>query len=163
MKRAKGLVGYHFFKWMTGLPSHLPPKPRTSVIMLLLASFIPLQVVMTYPQYNGSICVKSSYLPFATDNIDYMAPVVRAEPNGPEIIEAYYDISKLFQRVGWANCIQAFKGHNIIVVRAFAQSFNGKRAKVGDVEQQLVNETFIAEATGLSLKGRVISQGLEMV
>jgi hypothetical protein len=81
------------------------------------------------------------------------------EPNGPEIIQAYYDISKLFQTVGWANCIQAFKGHNIKVVRAFAQSFNGKRAKVGDVEL-LVDETFIAEATGLSLRAR---DGLRML
>jgi hypothetical protein len=70
--------------------------------------------------------------------------------NGPEILQAYDDIAGMIQAVGWVTFIQSFKGHNVQVERVFARYFDGKRARVGDVEL-VVEENLIAQATGLPL------------
>jgi hypothetical protein len=52
----------------------------------------------------------------------------------------------MLQRVGWLQFLMSFRGHNVGVARDFAQSFDGRIAKVGEIEIQ-VNEAIIFEAT----------------
>jgi hypothetical protein len=47
------------------------------------------------------------------------------------------------QAHGWDTFIQKFEGYNLVVAQAFAQTFDGFRAKVGDVQLE-VTEDFIA-------------------
>jgi hypothetical protein len=53
---------------------------------------------------------------------------------------------------GWVKFIQYFEGFNLEVAQAFAKTFDGAKAKVGDMQLQ-VNEESIAEAMGLSQEG----------
>jgi hypothetical protein len=82
-----------------------------------------------------------------------METMIRANPNGPETIQAYDDISNMVQTVGWVTFIQAFKGHNVKVARDFSQSFNGRRAQVRYLEL-FVDETFIEDATWFLPEGK---------
>jgi hypothetical protein len=81
-----------------------------------------------------------------------IAPVVCIQLPGSEILEAFDGYLALFEKIGWWEFIISFQGYNIIVSRAFAQSFNGKLARVGDIEI-LVDETLITEATRLPVVG----------
>jgi hypothetical protein len=54
---------------------------------------------------------------------------------------------------GWDIFIKKFKGYNLCVAKEFAQTFDGCRAKVGDIQLE-VTEEFLSEATGLPLSGQ---------
>jgi hypothetical protein len=90
-----------------------------------------------------------------------MAPVVRAEPNGCQALlmfdGAYSDLAEY----GWLQFIRKFDGYNPAVARQFALSFDGCRAKVGDVQLE-INEQFLSSATSLPVTGQKWSKNYKV-
>jgi hypothetical protein len=82
-----------------------------------------------------------------------MAPVVRIEPNGSQALLLFDNAHKDLENNGWLVFIQRFEGFNIFVAQQFALTFDGCRAKVGDIQLEL-NEEFISSATGLAATGQ---------
>jgi hypothetical protein len=62
---------------------------------------------------------------------------------------AYSDLEKY----GWIQFIRKFDGYNLAVARQFALSFDGGRAKVGDVQIE-INEQFLSLVTSLPDTGQ---------
>jgi len=62
-----------------------------------------------------------------------MAPVVRAEPNGSQALLTFDGAFADLEQFGWLSFIRKFDVFNMIVARQFALSFDGGRAKVGDL------------------------------
>jgi hypothetical protein len=90
-----------------------------------------------------------------------MALVVRAEPNGCQALltfDAAYDDLEDF---GWLPFIRKFDGYNLPVARQFSLSFDGCRAKVGDVQLE-VTEQFLSLATSLPVKGQKWSKNYKV-
>jgi hypothetical protein len=81
-----------------------------------------------------------------------MAPVVRIEPNGSQALLTHDDAISDIQAHGWDIFIRKFEGYNLAVAQDFAQSFDGSKAKIGDLQLE-VTEDSIARATGLSQEG----------
>jgi hypothetical protein len=54
---------------------------------------------------------------------------------------------------GWLTFIKCFEGFNLCVARQFSMTFNGGRAKVGDIQLE-IDEKFISLATGLPTTGQ---------
>jgi hypothetical protein len=90
-----------------------------------------------------------------------MAPVVRAEPNGNQALlnfdGAYADLKEF----GWLSFIRKFDGFNISVARQFALSFDGCRAKIGDLHLE-VTEHSLSLATSLPVKGEKWSKSFKV-
>jgi hypothetical protein len=82
-----------------------------------------------------------------------MAPVVRIEPNGNQALLLFDNARKDLENSGWLVFIQRFEGFNLSVAQQFALTFDGCRAKVGDIQLEL-NEEFISSATGLAATGQ---------
>jgi hypothetical protein len=82
-----------------------------------------------------------------------MAPVVHVEPNGSQTLLMFNNAREYLENGGWLVFIQRFEGFNLLVAQQFALTFNGCRAKVGDVKLEL-NEEFISSATGLPATGK---------
>jgi hypothetical protein len=81
-----------------------------------------------------------------------MDPVVRAEPNGNQALLTFDGAYADLEEFGWLSFIQKFDGFNISVARQFALSFDGCRAKIGDLQLE-VTEHSLSLATGLPVKG----------
>jgi hypothetical protein len=81
-----------------------------------------------------------------------MAPVVRAEPNGSQALLTFDGTYADLEEFGWLSFIQKFDGFNMIVARQFALSFDGGRAKVGDLQLEITEQS-ISLATGLPVIG----------
>jgi hypothetical protein len=82
-----------------------------------------------------------------------MAPVVRIEPNGIQTLLLYDNARDDLERNGWRTFIEKFKGFNQRVAQEFALTFDGCRAKIGDMQLE-VNEYFLRQATGLPAIGQ---------
>jgi hypothetical protein len=82
-----------------------------------------------------------------------MAPVVRVEPNGSQTLLLYDDASEDLKSQGWVEFLKKFQGYNLQAAQEFTLSFDGCRAKVGDVQLEITEE-FLSEATGLPLTGK---------
>ena len=82
-----------------------------------------------------------------------MAPVVRAEPNGSQALLMFDSAHGDLEEFGWLPFIQKFYGFNLGVARQFALTFDGCRAKVGDVQLQ-IDEQFLSLAMGLPATGQ---------
>jgi hypothetical protein len=82
-----------------------------------------------------------------------MAPVVRAEPNGCQALLTFDGAYRDLEEFGWISFIRKFDGFNISVARQFALSFDGCRAKVGDVQLEITEQS-LSLATGLPVKGQ---------
>jgi hypothetical protein len=82
-----------------------------------------------------------------------MAPVVRTEPNGSQALLMFDSARADLEEFGWLSFIQKFDGFNLGVARQFALTFDGCRAKVGDVQLQ-IDEQFLSLATGLPITGQ---------
>jgi hypothetical protein len=54
---------------------------------------------------------------------------------------------------GWLTFVQRFEGFNLFVTQQFALTFDGCRAKEGDIQVE-INEEFISSATGLPSLGQ---------
>ena len=78
-----------------------------------------------------------------------MAPVVRIEPNSSQALLLFNNARKYLEDSGWLTFVQRFEGFNLFVAQQFALTFDGCRAKVGNIQLEL-NEEFISSATGLA-------------
>jgi hypothetical protein len=81
-----------------------------------------------------------------------MDPVVRAEPNGSQALLTFDGAYADLEEFGWLSFIWNFDGFNIPVAWKFALSFDGCRAKIGDLQLE-VTEHSLSLATGLPVKG----------
>ena len=72
--------------------------------------------------------------------IAIMAHVSRFELIGDEYLDTIPECCKVVLRVGWLGFLQNFSGFNLEISRAFAVSFDGIKAQVGDVELRLTEE-----------------------
>jgi hypothetical protein len=81
-----------------------------------------------------------------------MAPVVRIEPNDNQALLMFDNARKDLEDNGWLTFVQRFEGFNLAVARQFAMTFDGCRAKVGDIQLE-IDENFISSATGLPATG----------
>jgi len=77
-----------------------------------------------------------------------MALVVRIEPNDSQDLLLFDNARKDLEDNGWLTFVQRFKGFNLFVAQKFAMTFDGCRAKVGDIQLE-INKEFISSATGL--------------
>jgi hypothetical protein len=82
-----------------------------------------------------------------------MAPVVRIEPNDVQIFLLFDNAREDLERNGWLVFIEKFEGFNLAVAQQFSLTFDGCRAKVGDIQLEL-NEDFLSSTTGLLAKGQ---------
>jgi hypothetical protein len=78
-----------------------------------------------------------------------MALMVRIEPNGCQSLLAHDNAISNLQAHGWDIFIRNFEGYNLTVAEVFAQSFDGFKAKIRDLQLEVTNDS-IAQATGLS-------------
>jgi hypothetical protein len=82
-----------------------------------------------------------------------MAPVVRTEPNGCQALLMFDGAYSDLEEFGWLPFIRKFDGYNTGVARQFALTFDGCRAKIGDVQLE-INEQFLSLATSLPAVGQ---------
>jgi hypothetical protein len=82
-----------------------------------------------------------------------MEPVVCIETNSIQAMLMFDDARKDLEDSGWLSFIKRFKDFNLTVSQKFALTFDGCRAKVGDIQLEL-NEEFISSATGLAATGQ---------
>jgi hypothetical protein len=104
---------------------------------------------------NGSVTTLSN--PITEYPLDFvllaMAPVVRIEPNGVHTLLLFDNAQEELERNGWRVFVEKFEGFNLAVAQQFALTFDGCRAKIGDIQLEL-NEDFIKSATGLPAMGQ---------
>jgi hypothetical protein len=81
-----------------------------------------------------------------------MAPIVRIEPNRCEALLSHDDAIDDLKSHGWDVFLKKFEGYDLQVEKAFAQTFYGFRAKIGDMQLELTEE-FVSKATRLPSKG----------
>jgi hypothetical protein len=62
-----------------------------------------------------------------------MAPVVRIDSNGSQALLLFDNARKDLEDNGWLTFVQRFEGFNLFVAQQFALTFDGCRAKVGDI------------------------------
>jgi hypothetical protein len=82
-----------------------------------------------------------------------MAPVIRIEPNGSQTLLLCDDAREDLEGQGWLVFLEKFQGFNLRTAQEFSLSFDGCRAKVGDIQVE-VTEEFLGQATGLPLSGQ---------
>ena len=82
-----------------------------------------------------------------------MAPIVRAEPNGCQVLLMFDGAYSDLEKFGWLPFIKKFDGYNPIMAPQFALSFDGCRAKVGDVQLE-ITERFLSLETSLPVIGQ---------
>jgi hypothetical protein len=82
-----------------------------------------------------------------------MAPVIRDEPNGSQALLMFDSVHSDLEENGWLPFIQKFKGFNLCVTRQFAMTFDGCRAKVGDIQLE-IDIQFISLAMGFPATGQ---------
>jgi hypothetical protein len=90
-----------------------------------------------------------------------MAPVVRAEPNGCQALLMFDDAYSDLEEFRWLPFIRKFDGHNLTMAQQFALSFDGCRAKVGDVQLE-ITEQFLSLATNLPVRGQKWSKSCKV-
>jgi hypothetical protein len=62
----------------------------------------------------------------------------------------YDDVSEDLKSQGWVMFLKKFQGYNLQVAQDFSLTFDGCRAKVGDMHLEITEE-FFGEATGIPL------------
>jgi hypothetical protein len=90
-----------------------------------------------------------------------MAPVVRAETNGCQALLMFDGTYSDLEKYGWLQFIRKFDGYNLVVARQFALSFDGYRAKVGDVQLE-ITEQFLISVTSLPVTGQKWSKSYKV-
>jgi hypothetical protein len=82
-----------------------------------------------------------------------MALVIRVEPNGHQTLMLCDDMSEDLKSQGWVEFLKKFQGYNLQAAQEFTLTFDGCRAKVGDIQLEITEE-FLREAMGLPLTGQ---------
>jgi hypothetical protein len=78
--------------------------------------------------------------------------VVRLEPEGVELLEAYPQMAQRFRDVGWFEYLTTFQGHDEQVSMDFSLNFDGHEVEIGKM-LMLVTEQTIAKACRLVVGG----------
>jgi hypothetical protein len=104
-----------------------------SDLFLLLLPYKP-GAILSFPHYSPVIFL--------------MDPVVRIEPNGSQALLSHDDVVEDLKGQGWDAFIKRFEGYNLRLAKEFTQTFDGYKAKVGDIQLE-VTEEFVSEATWL--------------
>jgi hypothetical protein len=78
--------------------------------------------------------------------------IIRLEPEGTELLEAYPQMAQKFKDAGWFNFFSTFQGHDEQISMAFAQNFDGFESVVGKLLMH-VTEHSIAKACRLLVYG----------
>jgi hypothetical protein len=86
---------------------------------------------------------------------------VRAEPNGCQALLTFDSAYGDLEEFGWLPFIRKFDGFNISVARQFALSFDGCRAKVGDLQLEITEQS-LSLATSLPVKGQKWSKSYKV-
>jgi hypothetical protein len=81
-----------------------------------------------------------------------MVPVVRVEPNDTQTLLLCNDAKEDLEGNGWLIFLEKFQGFNLQTTQEFSLSFDGCRAKVGDIQLK-VTEDFLSQATRLPVSG----------
>jgi predicted secreted Zn-dependent protease len=63
--------------------------------------------------------------------------VVRVEPEGVEMLEAYSEIANQFKQVGWFSLCEKLQGSNMEVTRAFVERFDDDKVEFGYLTLQV--------------------------
>jgi hypothetical protein len=66
-----------------------------------------------------------------------MAPMVRIEPNVSQSLLTHDDAINDLQAHSWDIFIRKIEGYNLAVTKKFSQTFDGFRAKVGDLQLEV--------------------------
>ena len=74
--------------------------------------------------------------------------IIRLEPEGTELLEAYPQMAQRFKDAGWFDFFTTFQGHDEHILMVFTQNFDGFEAIVGKL-LMLVTEHLIAKACRL--------------
>jgi hypothetical protein len=82
-----------------------------------------------------------------------MALVVRIKPNDSQALLLFDNAQKDLEDNGWLTFAQKFEGFNLFVAQQFTLTFDGCRAKVGDIQLE-ISEDFISFSTGLPSSGQ---------
>jgi hypothetical protein len=90
-----------------------------------------------------------------------MALVVRAEPNGCQALLTFDGAYSDLEEFGWLSFIRKFDGFNIFVAQQFALSFDGYRAKVGDLQLEIIEQS-LSLATSLPVNGKKWSKSYKV-
>ena len=75
------------------------------------------------------------------------------ELNGIQALLLFDNTHKDLENSGWLVFIQRFEGFNLSVAQQLALTFDGCRAKIGDIQLEM-NEKFISSATRLAATGQ---------
>jgi hypothetical protein len=75
-----------------------------------------------------------------------MAPLVRIEMNGSQVLLSHDDAVKDLKGQVWDTFTKRFEGYNLCMDKEFTQTFDGYREKFGDIQLE-VTEEFFSEAT----------------
>jgi hypothetical protein len=90
-----------------------------------------------------------------------MAPVIRVEPNRCQALVMFDGAYSDLEKFRWLSFIKKFHGHNPRVARQLALSFDGCRAKVGDVQLE-INEQVLSSGTSLPVIGQKWSKSCKV-
>jgi hypothetical protein len=123
-------------------------KPTTFACLSKFSVSSSFQAVKPFRDSLCVLCLR--FKPY--HGCEEMAPVVRAEPNGSQALLTFDGAFADLEEFGWLSFIQKFDGFNMIVSRQFALSFDGGRAKVGDLQLEITEQS-ISSATGLPVIG----------
>ena len=72
----------------------------------------------------------------------------RLEPKEFNSTDLHERCLEIFENKQWINFFEKFNGHNEQVSMAFAETFNGEIARVGNLQIRL-SEDILAQVTGL--------------
>jgi hypothetical protein len=78
--------------------------------------------------------------------------VVRLEPEGVELLEAYPQMAQRFRDVGWFEFLTTFQGHDEQVSMEFSLNFDGYEVEIGKLLMLVIEQT-IAKACRLVVGG----------
>jgi len=81
----------------------------------------------------------------------------RKEPNSVVEFVAFPETEEKFKTAGWLGFLHCLKGYHTEVAMAFAKSFDGYEAKIGELTL-FVSEYSIAELAGMELGGKRITK-----
>jgi hypothetical protein len=88
-------------------------------------------------QAHGSHVDEHCFFAFWFTAYEFMAPVVRIELSGSQNLLSHDDAMDILVQFGWVKCIQSFDGFNLEVAKNFSKTFDGTRAKIGDIRLQV--------------------------
>ena len=75
--------------------------------------------------------------PFPYNAFNSMAPIMWVEPNGNQALLMFDNACQDLADSGWLTFVKLFEGFNLCVAWQFSMTFDGCRAKVGDIQLEI--------------------------